>query len=189
MDKKEVKKKEDNTKKLLEPKVIIALAAFALLVIFVVWGMTAKPCCSGSGQTVITDETPVLGNTTDVVLAPKNSSVKVEIYHFHRTQQCGSCIQLGKLAEKTVNTYFADELSSGKLAFGHINYELPENSALSDKFGPSGASLWIGTTIDRDFTKEEDIKVWYKLQDEEGFMSYLKGVIEKRLGGDLTQFS
>ena len=39
-----------------------------------------------------------------------SSSVeKVEIIHFHWTNQCNSCIAVGSLAEKTVNTYFSEE--------------------------------------------------------------------------------
>lgn len=127
------------------------------------------------------------GNATGAapVTAPAKAE-KVEVYHFHRTQQCASCIRLGQLAEKTVNTHFADEMASGKLVFGHINYEETENADLSDRFGPTGASLWIGTTSSGGFSKEEDTNVWYKLQDEEGFVTYLKGVLEKRLAGDLS---
>ena len=60
---------------------------------------------------------------------------KVEIYHFHRTSQCYSCKTVGAYAEETVNTYFAPELASGKVVFGHINTELPENKALAEHYG------------------------------------------------------
>jgi hypothetical protein len=46
---------------------------------------------------------------------------KVEVYHFHGTNQCYSCKTVGNYAEETINTYFANELKSGKIVFGHIN--------------------------------------------------------------------
>ena len=108
---------------------------------------------------------------------------KVEVYHFHATNQCYSCKTVGAYAEETVNTYFSNELKSGKIVFGHINGDLPENSELVKKYEATGSSLWIGVYgKDGTFTKEENVNVWYKINDKEGYMNYLKDVIEKKLG-------
>jgi len=112
---------------------------------------------------------------------------KLEIYHFHGTHQCYSCKTVGAYAEETVNTYFADELKSGKIVFGHINGELPENRELVIKYGATGSSLWLGIYAkDGKFSAEQNINVWYKISDKEDYMNYLKGIIEKRLSGDLS---
>jgi thioredoxin-related protein len=112
---------------------------------------------------------------------------KLEIYHFHGTNQCYSCKTVGAYAEETVNTYFADELKSGKIVFGHINGELPENKDLVVKYGVTSASLWLGTyTKDGQFSAEQNTNVWYKISNKEDYMNYLKGIIEKRLAGDLS---
>ncbi len=113
--------------------------------------------------------------------------IKVEVYHFHPTQQCPTCIALGSLAEKTVNTYFQKELWSGKLVFGHININEAQNAELVKKYEVTGSSLWIGTYVDGKFYKEENVNVWYKVNDEQAYLSYLKGVIDKRLKGDLSE--
>jgi len=111
---------------------------------------------------------------------------KLEIYHFHGTHQCYSCKTVGAYAEETVNTYFADELKSGKIVFGHINVDLAENKELATKYGAAGSSLWLGTYDKTGFRKEENTNVWYKISDKEDYISYLKGIIEKRLSGDLS---
>jgi hypothetical protein len=127
------------------------------------------------------------GSTSE---SPKNSSSspveKVEVYHFHATRQCYSCIVLGEYAEETVKTYFGPEIASGKLVFGHINVDLPENRAIVEKYGPTESSLWIGVYNRGEFSKEKNIRVWYKIGNKEEYMEYLKGVIEKRLAGDLS---
>ncbi len=110
-----------------------------------------------------------------------SQQVRVEVYHFHRTSQCWSCKTLGEFAEKTVNTYFNNELESGRLKFGHINIQLSENKELAEKYGASGSSLMIGVYNSNGFSKEEDTKVWYKLNDEQEYKSYLKSVIEAKL--------
>jgi len=123
---------------------------------------------------------------TDISDSEKNIAIdKLEIYHFHGTHQCSSCIAVGQLAEETVNTYFADELKSGKIVFGHINGDLPENRLLVGAYGVTGSSLWIGTyTQDGKFSAEENVNVWYKINDKEGYMNYLKGIIEQKLAGE-----
>ena len=108
---------------------------------------------------------------------------KVEVYHFHATNQCVTCKTVGANAEATVNTYFANELKSGKIVFAHINIDLPENKALVDKYEAKGSSLLIGVYgKDGSFTKQEDTNVWYKM-DKTDSMNYLKGVIEQKFSG------
>jgi hypothetical protein len=110
---------------------------------------------------------------------------KVEVYHFHATRQCYTCKTVGAYAEETVNTYFADELKSGKLVFASVNIELPENKALVDKYEAKGSSLLSGVYgKDGTFSKQEDSTVWYKIDNKEDYMSYLKGVIEQKFLGN-----
>ncbi len=111
---------------------------------------------------------------------------RIEVYHFHRTQQCYNCRTLGALAEETVGTRFQDEMKSGKIVFGHINIELPENRDLVERYGPTGSSLWIGVYNGTGFHKEEDTRVWYKLGDREEYITYLSGLIQRRMNGDFT---
>jgi len=125
------------------------------------------------------------GNVT--VSATKISSdiEKVEVYHFHATRQCVTCKTVGAFSEETINTYFSNELKSGKLVFAHINVDLPENKSLVDKYEAKGSSLLIGVYgKDGSFSKEEDTNVWYKIDNKTDFMNYLKGVIEQKLAGN-----
>ena len=125
------------------------------------------------------------GNATASGSSISSDIEKIEVYHFHGTNQCYSCKTVGAYAEETINNYFANELKSGKIVFGHINGELPENSELVKKYGATGSSLWIGTYYkDRKFTKEENINVWYKIDNKPGYIDYLKSVIESKFSGE-----
>ncbi|MEM4230888.1 MAG: nitrophenyl compound nitroreductase subunit ArsF family protein [Candidatus Pacearchaeota archaeon] len=124
-------------------------------------------------------------NVTASGVAISGEIEKIEIYHFHGTNQCYSCKTVGAYAEETINTYFSNELKSGKIIFGHINGELPENSVLVKKYGATGSSLWIGTYFkDGTFKKEENVNVWYKIDNKQGYIDYLKSVIETKLSGE-----
>jgi len=116
----------------------------------------------------------------------ENTVERVEVYHFHGNQQCYSCKTVGQYAEDTVNTYFSNEMKSGKLVYAHINRELPENKDLVEKYKVTGASLQIGVYTKNGFSHEENVNVWYKIENKDAYMSYLKGVIEKRLKGDMS---
>ena len=107
---------------------------------------------------------------------------KMEIYHFHVEQQCYSCITVGKYAEETVNTYFQNELKSGKIVFAHVNIDLSENYELVNRYGATGSSLWIGVYDEGgNFVPEENSNVWYKINNRNEYVEYLKSVIEEKL--------
>ncbi len=150
--------------------------------------------CSGNSSSSGADDqelsTPHANPTeqTEGSAVTQNGSVEVEVevIHFHGTNQCYSCERVGELAEKTVKTYFKDELQSGELVFKHVNGELAKNREIVSKYGATGSSLWIGTYINGSFHKEVNNRVWYKIGDEEEYMTYLKGILEKRLAGDLS---
>ena len=112
---------------------------------------------------------------------------KIEVYHFHATQQCYSCKTVGAYAEETVNLFFSEQIKSGKIVFDHINIDLPENAELVKKYGVTGSSLWIGVYDSSGFHKEENTQVWYKIDNKDNYLLYLKLIIDKRLNGDYTQ--
>ena len=110
---------------------------------------------------------------------------KIEVYHFHATRQCSTCKTVGNFSEETLNTYFSSELKSGKIVFAHVNIDLSENKELVDKYEVKGSSLLIGIYgKDGSFSKQEDINVWYKIDNKTDFMDYLKEVIEQKFAGN-----
>jgi len=123
---------------------------------------------------------------TQNATSPIASIDRLEIYHFHGTHQCYSCKTVGAYTEETINTYFADELRTGKIVFAHVNIDLPENKELAAKYGATGSSLWLGVYDKEGFHKENNVNVWYKINNKWEFTGYLKEIIDKRLAGDLS---
>jgi hypothetical protein len=118
----------------------------------------------------------------------KVNVLKVEILHFHPKVQCYSCKTLGNYAEETINTYYSKELKNGRVTFRHINYELPENEQLVLLYKPPGSALCIGVYDDQGHLYiEENIGVWYRIENKDNFTNYMKQLIDMRLNGDLTK--
>lgn len=115
-----------------------------------------------------------------------DSVEKIEVYHFHSNRQCSVCKIIGANLDETINRYFLEQVAGGKIIFGHINVQLPENKKIMNRYGAQGTSLWIGVYGENGFHPENNRGIWYKLHDKEAFISYLKQLIEKRLSGDLT---
>jgi len=112
----------------------------------------------------------------------KKPAEKIQVFVFHNTHRCSSCIAVGKLAGETVNEYFQPELQQGKIEFREINIDLPENKELASKFQASGSSLYINAIIDGQDNIAEDITVWQLINQESKFKNYLKNKLNKLFG-------
>lgn len=164
----------------------IPRTAHAVALVLVVLAAVLMAGCSDRAGSVVSVVTPAPSSSA-YALPDGVTVTKLEVFHFHPTRGCATCTAIGEYANATISTYFADELASGKVAFRHINIDLAENRAVVEQYKVTGSSLMFGVyTSDRKFYPEENIKVWYRTDDQQRFMDYLKGVIEKRLSGDLS---
>jgi len=108
---------------------------------------------------------------------------RVEVVYFHRKERCPTCRYAEDGIRDTIETYFADELASGKLTFEVVNVQDKENAAIVDKYGAFTSSLFINTI--RDGTEHiDDVTddIWLLLGNDEEFVEEVKSKIEKSLG-------
>jgi hypothetical protein len=145
-----------------------------LLLLVIAAAAVLSAGCTGDGGEMAD------GQSTEVSYTGTNVE-KVELYHFYGENRCTSCVMLGDLAEETVNAYYAEELSSGRLVFDHIDMTLPENREIVDRYGPTGSSLWIGIHDGNGFHGEELLAPWYMLGDEQKFSAYIRAVLDQQL--------
>ncbi len=165
-----------NIKKSLPSIILITIAAS--FVAFVIFAGEKKQINQTEPNTVNT----AAAGTAD---SPKQLAVanadQVIIVHFHGTQQCWSCIEVGKLTQKTLETNFAEELESEKVVFKEINGELPKNQEIVQKYQARGSSLFINAIKDEQDHIAEDTTVWRLINSEEKFNEYLTEKINNLL--------
>lgn len=171
----------------IQPRFPTHLTGTAVALALVVLGAVLLAGCTSQTGPIVSVNTPA-PVPSYISTLPNNATVmKIEAFHFYPTRRCESCITVGSYANATISTYFADELASGKIVFREINGELPENRDLVEKYGVTSSSLRLGIyTSDGRFYPEEIVKVWYKTDNQQRYMDYLKGVIERRMAGDLS---
>lgn len=110
------------------------------------------------------------------------SADKIEVVHFHATQQCWSCITVGEYALKTIKEKFPEEYKNGKIVYKDVNGELPENKDMVIKYQASGSSLFVNAIRDGKDNIEEDITVWRLVSNENQFISYFQNKLNNLLG-------
>jgi hypothetical protein len=159
-----------------KPREIPALAIRTLVLCTVFFVMLAAGC---------TATVPARSSPSPVPsLAVQNHTVtKIELVFFHPVPGCDSCDRVGLYANDTATTYFGPELASGRLVFLDINLNLPENGEVAHRYGAYTQSLWIGVYDESGFHATEITDIWYYQYNKEGFMQYLKGVLDRELGG------
>lgn len=132
----------------------------------------------GNGQNAPSEHE---SDTRKVAAQNTKPADKIQVFLFHNTERCYSCITIGKFAKKTVEKNFPNELKSGKIEFKEVNIDLPENEELATKFRAAGSSLFINPIIDGKDNIKEDTQVWRLVSDEQAFVDYLSEKISKLL--------
>ena len=66
----------------------------------------------------------------------KNIS-KIEVLDFHSTHRCMTCNAI----EYTLDTYFSNDLKTGKITFQTVNVDEEQNESLAEKFEAAGTAL------------------------------------------------
>lgn len=111
---------------------------------------------------------------------------RVDVVYFHRPQRCPTCLCFEERIVYVVNTYFQDELKSGKLTFGVYNIGDSENADIVKQYGAVSSQLFINTVKDGidNITDIQKIWSWNCRTDKEGFDQQVKSIIEQSLKGE-----
>jgi len=106
---------------------------------------------------------------------------KIEVLHFHTTQQCISCINIGKFTKAVIEEKFTQEVKDGKIVFKTINIDLPENFKIAQDYKVSGSALYLNAIKDGKDNLEEDTTVWRLVTNETQLKSYFEAKLKKLL--------
>ena len=150
------------------------------LLIILVAGMLCA-CGSPIPEAPPDSDTPPNSNDSDTLPTPAD---KVEVVYFYRPQRCHGCVYAEDTTRYTLETYFADELASGKINFATLNLGAEENAAIVEKYGAYTSSLFINTIIDGTEHIEEVTEIWFVLDDDEAFVEVVRSKIEQSLSGE-----
>lgn len=112
---------------------------------------------------------------------------RIDVIYFHANQRCITCLCFEKSINKVIDTYFSDELNSGKLTYQVLNLQQPENADITKKYQAVGSQLFVNVII-KGVDNIQDIQSiwnWKCANDPHGFELKVKNVIQ----GGLKQIS
>lgn len=165
-------------------KFSISVKLFSLIAAIALLSCILCACGSSASQETNPELSPTSTETAATPTLQPSPVVTnyVELVYFHRTKQCYSCRYAGDTTKYTVETYFADELASGKLVFKKVDVQDKANASITERYGAYGSSLFINEIVDGIDHIEPVTDIWYVVGKDEKFIQVVKDVIEKHLG-------
>lgn len=107
----------------------------------------------------------------------------IMIYNFHLTNRCPSCKAIEEATTKTLETYFKEELKSGKIIRQIMNVEDDANAAICEKYEASGSGMYVTRIINGKETTTDLTGDGFKFarNKQEKFIEILKNTINDYL--------
>ena len=92
----------------------------------------------------------------NIHLTAQTGKVKptLEVFYFHVTNRCPTCISIETNTKKTLETTFSKEVKEGKIKFTVLNSDEPKNKAICEKYEAFGATLILVKYANGKETKE-----------------------------------
>ena len=110
---------------------------------------------------------------------------RVDVVYFHRAQRCYKCLHAEEATLYTLETYFKDELASGRVTFQAINVQDEENAAIVSKYDAFSSSLFINTIRDGTEHIERVSEIWKLIGNDEAFVEVVRSKVEQSLSGEV----
>lgn len=105
------------------------------------------------------------------------------IQNFHLTNRCATCRSIEAAARKTLETYFKNEITEGRIVFSVIDVDDEANSKIAEKYQAAGSGLFItrlfkGKEETKDLTEDA---FSYARNEEAKFIEIIKAQITEYL--------
>ena len=110
---------------------------------------------------------------------------RVDVVYFHRIQRCPTCLYAENMTRYTLETYFADELASGKVTFQSVNVEDEENADTVQKYNNASYLTLCVNTVSGGIDHIEVVTdIWYVIDNDEEFVNIVKDKVQQSLAGE-----
>ena len=114
-------------------------------------------------------------DTKNTATIDNNKPDQVKVIYFHGTKRCHTCNKIERLSEETIRDEFAEGLSSGKISWETIDFDLKENEHyLKDYNLVNQALIMIKMKDGKQIEWKDCPKVWQYYDDQEKFSGYVK---------------
>ena len=110
------------------------------------------------------------------VIAQAISSSNVNVYYFHFTRRCATCLAVEENARKAFEALYPNEVKTGEYSFTSLNLDEASTKGIADKLGVGGQSLMV---VRGDKKIDITSAAWMAAHDPEKMKTEIKSGIEK----------
>ncbi len=118
------------------------------------------------------------GQTNNQKIAQTISSSKVNVYYFHFTRRCATCMAMEENARKAVEALYPDEIKSGDYSFTSLNLDEESAKGIANKLGVGGQAMMV---VRGDKKLDITSAVWMAAHDPDKMKTEIKSGIDKVL--------
>jgi len=171
MSKKANKDKKANRKMSRKMKILLSVLGCVAVCVVVGYAIATASPAADDGQ-------PNSNNSSGL-------ADRVDVVYFHRTQRCHTCLYAEEHTVYTLETYFADELASGKVTFQSINVEDQANADIVEKYNNASYLTLCVNAVEGGTDHIEVITdIWYEIDNDDAFVEIVKNKAEQSLTGE-----
>jgi hypothetical protein len=107
---------------------------------------------------------------------------RIDVYYFHRTIRCVTCLTFEAYAWEALSTGFADELDRGRVTWSVLNMDDESNAALVREYDIFESSLVVSAVEGgRERSWEKLEAIWGLVQDKSAFLDYVSAEVDSAL--------
>lgn len=100
------------------------------------------------------------------------------VYYMDMGKDCTTCLHLENYTLEALETGFAEELASGRIAFRRVDVDRPENAHFVGDYGLYTKSVVLVRQEDgRDVRFENLSRIWELVYDKEAYLAYIQGKV------------
>ena len=116
------------------------------------------------------------GNKKEVVQAISTSDVNV--YYFHFTRRCATCLAVEENARKAIDALYPNEIKTEEYSFTSLNLDEASTKGIANKLRVGGQSMMV---VCGDKMIDITSAAWMAAHDPEKMKSEIKSGIDKVL--------
>ena len=104
------------------------------------------------------------------------------VYYFHGTVRCPTCNTLEEYSKEAVETFFSDDLESGRIVWQVVDYDEPWNEHFMTDYDLSFQSLVLVEIKDGKEVSYKNLeKIWDLVGDKTLYFEYVKTSIDSAM--------
>ena len=132
------------------------------------------PMETGAGSSI-----PTPGSPSDTPGVSPKAVPELIVYYMDMGKDCTTCLNLETYTFEAVETWFADELATGRISWRTVDLDEPANEHFVDEFGLYTKSVVLVRPIDgAPYQFDSLSRIWELVYDKEAYMTYIREQIQ-----------